>query len=166
MDASNTSNTFNFEYNTLFNICKNNMEMIEDIKLQYLNLLSFLTETPKISTKDFLIQMNKISKLGDILICYIYNSSKNIHILGTGTIIYEPKIIHGCKNVGHLEDIVVHENYRTHGIGQNIIQKLIDMANEKNCYKVILDCKPELKGFYEKKGFEQKDLQMTKYFYV
>lgn len=157
--------TLNLKYDTLFNICKNNMEMIEDIKLQYLNLLSFLTETPNISNETFFFQINEISKIGDILICYIcYNSSKNINILGTGTIIYEPKIIHGCKNVGHIEDIVVHEKYRTHGIAKNILEKLIESSTKKNCYKVILDCKPELKGFYEKIGFEQKSLQMCKYY--
>ena len=115
MDASNTSNTsntFNFEYNTLFNICKNNMEMIEDIKLQFLNLLSFLTDSPNITTNQFLYQINEISKIGEIFVCYVYNiTSKSINILGSGTILYEPKIIHGCKNVGHIEDIVVHKIY-------------------------------------------------------
>lgn len=166
----NTSN-LELEYDTLFNICQNNMENIEDIKCQYLQLLSFLTDTPNITTKEFLYQINEISKMGDIFICYVYHISsksiksiKNITILGSGTIIYEPKIIHGCKKVGHVEDIVVHENYRTHGIGKNIIKKLIDIANEKKCYKVILDCKQPLIPFYEKIGFKQNNYQMTKYF--
>jgi glucosamine-phosphate N-acetyltransferase len=160
----NTSN-LNLEYDTLCNICQNNIENIDDIKTQYISLLSFLTETPNITTSQFLYQINEISKMGDIFICYIYNiSSKSINILGSGTIIYEPKIIHGCKNVGHIEDIVVHENYRTHGIGKNIIKKLTELANKKNCYKVILDCKQTLIPFYEKIGFEQKNYQMVKYF--
>jgi glucosamine-phosphate N-acetyltransferase len=153
------------EYDTLFNICQNNMENIDDIKTQYISLLSFLTETPNITTSQFLYQINEISKMGDIFICYVYQiSSKSINILGSGTILYEPKIIHGCKNVGHIEDIVVHENYRTHGIGKNIIKKLINIANKKNCYKVILDCKQTLIPFYEKIGFQQNNYQMTKYF--
>jgi glucosamine-phosphate N-acetyltransferase len=103
--------------------------------------------------------------MGDIFICYVYNiTSKSINILGSGTIIYETKIIHGCKNVGHIEDIVVHENYRSHGIGQKIVEKLTELANKKNCYKVILDCKETLIPFYEKIGFEQKGSQMSKYF--
>ena len=160
----NTSN-LELEYDTLFNICQNNMENIEDIKCQYLQLLSFLTDTPNITTKEFLYQINEISKMGIIFICYVYNiSSKSITILGSGTILYEPKIIHGCKKVGHIEDIVVHEIYRTHGIGKNIIKKLIDIANEKKCYKVILDCKADLKKFYEKFGFKQNNYQMAKYF--
>jgi glucosamine-phosphate N-acetyltransferase len=160
----NTSN-LDLEYGILFNIIQNNMENIEDIKTQYISLLSFLTYTPNITTSQFLYQINEISKMGDIFICYVYNiTSKSINILGSGTIIYETKIIHGCKNVGHIEDIVVHENYRSHGIGQKIVEKLTELANKKNCYKVILDCKETLIPFYEKIGFEQKGSQMSKYF--
>jgi len=158
----------NFEFDTLFNIYEkchlyeNSYELIEDIKYQYLNLLSFLTETPPISTEEFIQQIIKISELGDIIICYS-NEHDKITILGSGTIIYEPKIIHGCKNVGHIEDIVVHEKYRGQGIAQKILTKLTDNAYNKNCYKVILDCKNELIPFYEKMGFQQNNYQMSKY---
>lgn len=160
----NTSNLeLELEYDTLFNICQNNMENIEDIKCQYLQLLSFLTETPDITTKEFINQIIKISEIGDTMICYFKDTPK-ITILGSGTIIYEPKIIHGCKNVGHIEDIVVHEKYRAHGIAKKILEKLAELANNKNCYKVILDCKKDLIPFYEKNGFSQNNYQMTKYF--
>ena len=158
----------NFEFDTLYNIyekCQlyqNSYELIEDIKSQYLYLLSFLTETPPISTEEFLQQLIKISEIGDIMICYSKEHDK-ITILGSGTIIYEPKIIHGCKNVGHIEDIVVHEKYRGYGIAQKILAKLTNNANYHNCYKVILDCKNELVPFYEKMGLQQNNYQMTKY---
>ena len=154
---------------TLFNIYKNSQqyknskELIEDIKSQYLYLLSQLTETPIITTEEFINQIIKISEIGDILICYS-NEIPKITILGSGTIIYEPKIIHGCKNVGHIEDIVVHEKYRGYGIAKKILEKLVDLASIKNCYKVILDCKKDLITFYEKNGFQQSNYQMTKYF--
>jgi glucosamine-phosphate N-acetyltransferase len=91
------------------------------------------------------------------------DSDRKITILGSGTIIYEPKIIHGCKNVGHIEDIVVHEKYRGQGIAQKILEKLTEAASNKNCYKVILDCKKDLITFYEKSGFRQNNFQMSKY---
>ena len=117
----------NFEFDTLINIYKesqhykNSKEIIEDIKYQYLNLLSFLTETPIITTEEFINQIIKISEIGDIIICYSKEHDK-VTILGSGTIIYEPKIIHGYKNVGHIEDIVVHEKYRGQGIAQKILK--------------------------------------------
>jgi len=159
----------NLKYDTLSNIYKNcqnfenNKELIEDIKSQYLYLLSLLTETQVITTKEFIHQIIKISEIGEIIICYS-NETPKISILGSGTIIYEPKIIHGCKNVGHIEDIVVHDKYRAHGIAKKILEKLIDSAENKNCYKVILDCKKDLIPFYEKIGFKQNNFQMTKYF--
>ena len=159
----------NFEFETLYNIYKkyqlyeNSYELIEDIKSQYLYLLSFLTETPPISIEEFIQQLIKISDTGDIIICYLKDSDRKITILGSGTIIYEPKIIHGCKNVGHIEDIVVHEKYRGQGIAQKILEKLTEAASNKNCYKVILDCKKDLITFYEKSGFRQNNFQMSKY---
>lgn len=159
----------NFEFETLYNIYKesqhykNSKELIEDIKSQYLYLLSQLTETPIITTEEFINQIIKISEIGDIIICYS-NEHNKVTIVGSGTIIYEPKIIHGCKNVGHIEDIVVYEKYRGYGIAKKILEKLVDLASIKNCYKVILDCKKDLITFYEKNGFCQNNYQMTKYF--
>jgi len=157
-------------YESLINIYKSK-ETIENIKEQYIYLLSLLTNTPNVSTEQFVQQIDKILKIGDIIICYFIESEntentekKELTIIGTGTIIYEPKIIHGCKNVGHIEDIVVHNNYRSQGIAKNILNKLIEKANQKDCYKVILDCKNDVIPFYEKNGFQCNGNQMSKYF--
>jgi glucosamine-phosphate N-acetyltransferase len=159
----------NFEFDTLLNIYKkcqlyeNSYELIDDIKTQYLYLLSLLTDAPFITTEEFIHKINEISKMGEIMICYS-EKLPNINILGSGTIIYEPKIIHGCKYVGHIEEIVVHEKYRGHGIAKKILEKLTNNANKKNCYKVVLDCKKNIIPFYEKTGFTQSNFQMSKYF--
>jgi glucosamine-phosphate N-acetyltransferase len=154
----------NIEYDTLLHFYQNNKEIIEEIKNQYLFLLSFLTHTPTITTEEFIYQINEISKIGVIIICYSKNvETQTIVVLGSGTILYEPKIIHGCKKVGHIEDIVVHQNYRSYGIAKNILNQLTVLAKENNCYKIILDCKKELCGFYEKNGFTNNGIQMTNY---
>ncbi len=154
-----------FFYDSLTNIFDKHEEKIEDIKFQYMNLLSFLTHAPEISTKEFLDIVNQIFKIGDIIVCYCEDLENNkIKILGSGTIIYEPKLIHGCKNVGHIEDIVVHDSYRSIGIAKNILNILVDFSNKNNCYKVILDCKEDLTFFYEKNGFKRNGNQMSKYF--
>jgi glucosamine-phosphate N-acetyltransferase len=154
-----------FQYDTLLNLYNNNKESIENIKDRYLCLLTFLTDTPVISTKEFIEKIIKISNIGDIIICYSKNKeTQEIHILGSGTVIYEPKIIHGCKNVGHIEDIVVDKSYRSYGIGKEILKKLIEFAKNNNCYKVILDCKCELENFYEKNDLQKTGIQMSKYF--
>jgi glucosamine-phosphate N-acetyltransferase len=107
--------------------------------------------------------LTKISNMGCIIVCYIINNN-NIYIIGSATIIFEPKIIRQGKNVGHIEDIIVDEKYRSMKIASILINKLIDLANENNCYKVILDCTENISGFYKKIGFEKHGVQMSKYF--
>ena len=53
-----------------------------------------------------------------------------------------------------LEDIVVSSKYRKIGIGRLILSKLTEIAEENNCYKVILACKSLNLNFYESCGFE------------
>ena len=129
------------------------------IKNQYLQLLSFLTHTEPMSDEDFYKKVCEIQKLGTIVICYI----KPDIIIGTGSIMIEPKIIHGGKYVGHIEDVVVHPLYRNKKIASGIINKLVSHGNKCNCYKIILDCNSSLQSFYEKMGFQNKNIQMSIY---
>ena len=92
------------------------------------------------------------------------NDVNNFNIIGTGTIIIENKFIHGGMNVGHVEDIVIHENYRRMGISQTILEKLKEFAKNNNCYKIILDCKESVSSVYKKNNFEVNGLQMSYYF--
>jgi glucosamine-phosphate N-acetyltransferase len=126
-----------------------------------MDLLSQLTEAPPIDTNLFIDNICTISTMGSIIICY---QEAPFSILGSGTVIYEPKLIHGGKSVGHIEDIVVHDRYRSHGIAKNILNKLTELAKEHNCYKVILDCRDDLITFYEKNQFSHNGNQLSKYF--
>jgi glucosamine-phosphate N-acetyltransferase len=157
----------NVSYNTLFDILNldntthlNSLQ--QNVKKQYIDLLSQLTNAPIITDIEFINKVNEISKIGKIIICY-NNIDDNINIIGSGTIIYEPKIIHGGKSVGHIEDIIVDKNYRNQGIAKNILNKLLELS-KNTCYKVILDCKEELLDFYSKTGFKKSGFQMAKYF--
>lgn len=94
---------------------------------------------------------------------FVINDIEKNKIVGSGTIIIERKIIHNFKNVGHIEDIVVDNNYRGAGLGKMIINYLLDFAEKNNCYKTILTCSNENVGFYEKLGFIKKDNFMARY---
>lgn len=155
----------NLEYITLYELIESKLYTIDKIKKSYLLLLSMLTSTPDISNIDFINTIFEISKMGDIIIAYYFNIEKQeLIIVGSGTIIYEPKIIHGLQPCGHIEDIIVHKEYRKHGIAKNIIEKLNVNGKRKNCYKIILDCNYDLENFYKKSGFEIKGIQMARYF--
>jgi|SaaInlStandDraft_7_1057024.scaffolds.fasta_scaffold11259_5 glucosamine-phosphate N-acetyltransferase len=143
-------------------ILNNNISKIEKIKNKYIELLSNLTTTENLNNEDFLEIINKIHKIGAIYVCYYYENDE-IEIIASGTIIIEPKIIHSGKNVGHIEDIVVHSKHQGKGLSTKIVKYLKDYGLENNCYKIILDCDKNIKKVYEKNDFYEKDIQMVYY---
>lgn len=86
------------------------------------------------------------------------------YLIASGTILYETKFIHDGAVYAHVEDVVVQEAYRGHGYGAILMDWLIKEAEKMGCYKVMLDCSEENKGFYEKQGMAANGLQMVKYF--
>lgn len=92
----------------------------------------------------------------------IHRENDDVVIIGCGTLSIEPNLIHTF--VGHIEDIVIHKDYRGLKYGKWIIEKLIEKAHEKGCYKVTLDCDEKCIGFYEKCGFARKGVEMAIYF--
>lgn len=151
-------------YITLYDLIENNREKIEDIKEQYLLLLSNLTTTEYIETDLFKKNVSVISEMGSIVVGVIQDSTNHIEIIASGTIIIEPKIIRKGQSVGHIEDIVVSPHMRNQGVAQKILNILKQFAKESNCYKVILDCSEAVKNVYKKNGFEIKGIQLAEYF--
>ena len=85
-------------------------------------------------------------------------------VVACGTLVIEHKFIHGGMCVGHIEDVVVDASARGQGLGRRLLLKLVDAARAAGCYKAILNCKEENKGFYERCGFAPKELSMACYF--
>ena len=84
----------------------------------------------------------------------------NGKIVGSTTLLIEPKFIHEGGFVGHIEDVVVTKKFEGQGIGMKLVLSLLDVAKEKKCYKTILNCEDNLIPFYEKIGFKQKSTEM------
>ena len=133
-----------------------------DDYVEYCMLLSQLTtlNVQNINQETFrhrlkLIKSNPFHK---IFVAKIQNK-----IIGTATILIEPKIIHDLSFVAHIEDVVVDSNYRSEGIGKKLMNKLIEIGKQANCYKIILDCNNYNIGFYQKLGFVVKENQMVNY---
>lgn len=82
-------------------------------------------------------------------IIVIYDKSKK-QIVGSGTLVIEQKFIRQQGKAGHIEDIVVSEQYRGKKLGKRLIELLKQIALANECYKVILDCSQHNVGFYEK----------------
>jgi glucosamine-phosphate N-acetyltransferase len=131
----------------------------EDYNSGVIELLSQLTtsvDKSKVTQQQFTNQVAKMSSSG----CFTYVFEIDSVVTGIGTIVIEPKLIHNCSNVGHIEDIVVDKKYRSIGVGKWIISYLVNIAKEKECYKVILDCAKSNVEFYKKCGFEDHGIEM------
>ncbi|HET6517263.1 MAG TPA: GNAT family N-acetyltransferase [Nitrosopumilaceae archaeon] len=81
-------------------------------------------------------------------------------IIGSTTLLIEPKFIHKAGHVGHIEDVVVSKNFQGRGVGEKLIKASLDFAKNKGCYKTILDCSDDVKPFYEKIGFKKHSNSM------
>ena len=92
------------------------------------------------------------------IICLAINNHK---VIGTASLYLLEKI--DCI-AGQIEDVVIDEKFRGKGIGSSLVKILIEKAKKANCYKVMLNCKKENKGFYDRLGFVCNEFQMIKRF--
>lgn len=93
------------------------------------------------------------------------------------TLLLEIKLLSGWCVAWHIEDVATHPDSQKQGLSSALMQYAIDYA-KRTCitlghadeaslamrpYKIILDCDAELKGFYEKQGFEESGVFMRQY---
>lgn len=81
-------------------------------------------------------------------------------VVGSTTLLIEPKFIHKGGLVGHIEDVVVAKSFQGKGVGEKLIHASLDYAKNHGCYKTILDCSDDVKPFYEKIGFKKHSNSM------
>ena len=74
-------------------------------------------------------------------------------IIGTATLIVEPKFIFNGGRVGHIEDVAVRAQYQGEGIGFKLVSYATEQAAVMGCVRTILDCSNENISFYEKVGY-------------
>jgi len=97
---------------------------------------------------------------------YIYVAVDSVtgKIVGTTTLLVEQKFIRSLALAGHIEDVATRKGYEGQGIASRLIEAALKKAKVLGCYKVILDCRKELVGFYSRFGFEEAEVEMKVYF--
>lgn len=83
-------------------------------------------------------------------------------VVGTASLLIEPKFIHDGGVTGHIEDVAVNPKCQGNGIGQLLVARLLEECRKEGCYKVILDCAEKVIPFYEKLGFVKWERAMRK----
>ncbi|XP_010271651.1 PREDICTED: glucosamine 6-phosphate N-acetyltransferase isoform X2 [Nelumbo nucifera] len=137
---------------------------ISDYNKGFIQLLQQLSVCDSVSDEEFNARFQELSSHGDDHVIAVIEDDQTGKIIATGSVFVEKKFLRNCGKVGHIEDVVVDSNARGMKLGQKIIGFLTDHARSAGCYKVILDCSVENKGFYEKCGFKRKEIQMVMYF--
>ncbi len=67
---------------------------------------------------------------------------------------------------GYLEDVYVDENFRGKGLGNKLVERIIDYAKKNDCYKIVATSRYGRDGvhkMYEKHGFENFGYEFKMY---
>lgn len=102
-----------------------------------------------------------VNSLNENYVIFVVES--NNKIVATVTLLIETKLIHDMGKVGHIEDVVVDQPMRNQGVGKSLILYVIQYAEQKGCYKTVLNCDESKIFFYEKCGMTHHGLSMSKY---
>jgi glucosamine-phosphate N-acetyltransferase len=129
-----------------------------DLDKGVLSALENLSDMGGLSSADAkgIFRKMKRGNLSHVLVAVVDGGE----IAGTTTLLVEQKFIHGGGIVGHIEDVAVGRRFEGQGVGSALVRAGLEKAKELGCYKVILDCKPELVGFYERMGFRKYEIGM------
>ena len=139
------------------------MEVRELVKEDYckgfMTVINHFTRNKiAVTYDDFSVIFDSLSKEEKILVI-----ETDGQVVATGKILLERKLHNNFSMVGHIEDIVVREDYRNRGYGSIIINKLIELGKTKNCYKIVLNVNEDYKKFYKVLGFKEKGIEMCMY---
>ena len=124
---------------------------------QLLNLYKHLNE----DDPDILFDENSKKLWQDIMndpnLFYIVIQEDGI-LVSSCTVAVIKNLTRNARPYSLIENVVTHKDYRNKGLGKMVLQKAIEISEEKGCYKVMLltGRKDEnILRFYEQAGFEQ-----------
>jgi glucosamine-phosphate N-acetyltransferase len=125
----------------------------DDIDKGFLEVLEnlFLPDIDNENAKNILkkIKSNPLHKI------FVAQDNTNGNIIGTTTLLIEPKFINKGMQVGYIEDVSVRKGYEGLGIGFKLVNHATNYAiSKERCKKILLYCSEKNKPFYEKLGYK------------
>lgn len=135
----------------------------DDFSKGYVPLLGQLTVTGDVDEAGFRRRFQEMADARDVYYVVVIEDPKAGKIVGCATLFVEKKVLRGLGKTGHIEDVVVDKSYRGHRLGLRVIEQLRHISDKLGCYKTILDCSEDNVAFYERCGFNRKEVQMVVY---
>ena len=87
----------------------------------------------------------------------VEDSAKGQKVVSTCFVAIIPNLTRFGGAICFVENVVTDKNFRKQGLGKKVMEKAIEFAREKNCYKVILESgawRTEAHQFYRNLGFD------------
>ncbi|KAK0393035.1 hypothetical protein QR680_000026 [Steinernema hermaphroditum] len=127
---------------------------LDDYYNGFLQLLTQLTSVGEVSFEKFGQQFNAMKNANpQAYYVIVIEEESTKKIVGASTLVIELKFIHeaGCR--GRVEDVVVASSMRGLKLGATLNSCLVALAKKLSVYKLSLECKDKLVGFYEQFGY-------------
>jgi len=122
---------------------------ITDYDKGYLDLLTNLTLVGELTKEAFELQFRKMQASGMYYIVVVEDIS-TCTVVATSTLLVEHKFIHCAANRARIEDVVVSPHHQGKQLGKLLLDTMVLLAQQLNCYKISLDCNEQMQGFYTK----------------
>lgn len=120
--------------------------------LEVLENLASVGGLSKAAAKTILKEI-KSNPLHRIFVAVLERGRNQGLIIGTTTLLVEPKFIFGGGRVAHIEDVAVRAGWQRKGIGFKLVSYATEQAAIMRCVRTVLDCSDENIPFYEKIGY-------------
>ena len=130
----------------------------DDIDKGFLEVLENLLSTDIANkTAKNILKKIKSNPFHKIFVAYIDDDTNN-KIVGTTTLLVEPKFINRGMQVAYIEDVSVRKGYEGLGIGFKLVTYTTNYAiSNQDCKKILLYCSEKNRPFYEKLGYKLSD---------
>eukprot|EP00090_Calanus_glacialis_P005829 TRINITY_DN14538_c0_g1_i2.p1 TRINITY_DN14538_c0_g1~~TRINITY_DN14538_c0_g1_i2.p1 ORF type:complete len:216 (-),score=92.36 TRINITY_DN14538_c0_g1_i2:339-986(-) len=130
---------------------------LADYSSGFLQLLGQLTKVGEISEEQWEERFRGMKRKEGTYFITVLEDIHTNQVVGAATLVVEQKFIHGCSQVGRVEDVVVSDKYRGRQLGKLMVSVAIIMARKLDCYKVTLNCTDQMTKFYNGLGFKCED---------
>lgn len=121
-----------------------------DFEKGYLSLLSQLTRVGDYDRETYEAQFDAMRRLPGVHYIVVVEDVARQRVVASASLVIELKFIHHAAKRGRFEDLVVDKDYRNFRLGSYLLELLTVLSRELDVYKITLDCKEALAGFYGK----------------